>query len=296
LWYNDNVKITKGVSPVNLGEYSHFYKNKYTSKEVCFMKKLSFILALLLMLTVLAGCSPAVQDESAASSQSGVTDTSVESETEAESESIDIFADVEPAEVPEVPEELFFQPLDYDRHLATYVSDYFNVPHTLKELYDHKFVGNIVLCDVVSDIDEYAEYESNLTNYTDVRVVRVIKGEFEEGDMITVRDEGRRNADGSDTIPDDGGPLLRKNMRVLLFLMPIKAGSRPDFAKEGYKFTGLGATPYLGKVYIDENNMAYPTASYIDAVRDYPVWECLDDFKKPVPLGKLIAVLESYAE
>ena len=52
----------------------------------------------------------------------------------------------------------------------------------------------------------------------------------------------------------------------------------------------------MKQIYIDENNMAYPTASYIDAVRDYPVWECLDDFKKPVPLGKLIAVLESYAE
>ena len=266
------------------------------------MKKLSLALALFLMISVLAGCSPSVQDESAASSQSGVTDTSVESETEEESESVDIFLGVEPAEVPEVPEELFFQPLDYDRHLATYVSDYFNVPHTLKELYDHKFVENIVLCDVVSDIDEYAEYENNLTNYTDVRVVRVIKGEFEEGDMITVCDEGRRNADGSDTIPDDGGPLLRKNMRVLLFLRPNLLETAPEIErpikiKEGYKYTGLGAAPYLAKIYIDENNMAYPAYSYMSAVSEYPIyWECLDDFKKPVPLGKLIAVLESYAE
>lgn len=265
------------------------------------MKKLSLALALFLMISVLAGCSPAVQDETKASSQNVAAESQTGSETEAESESIDIFADVEPAEVPAVPEELFFQSLDYERHLATYVSDYFNVPHTLKELYDHKFVGNIVLCDVISDIDEYAEYESNLTNYTDVRVVRVIKGEFEEGDMITVCDEGHRNADGSDTIPDDGGPLLRKNMRVLLFLRPNLLETAPEIErpikiKEGYKYTGLGAAPYLGKVYIDENNMAYPTASYIDAVRDYPVWECLDDFKKPVPLGKLIAVLESYAE
>ena len=260
------------------------------------MKKLSLVLALFLMISILAGCSPAVQDESAASSQNVAAESQTGSETEAESESIDIFADVEPAEVPEVPEELFFQPLDYDRHLATYVSDYFNVPRTLKELYDHKFVGNIVLCDVVSDIDEYAEYEDNLTNYTDVRVARVIKGEFEVGDMITVRDEGHRNADGSDTIPSDGSPLLRKNMRVLLFLMPSDAGTPPEFTKEGYTFSGLSAAPYLGKVYIDENNMAYPAASYIGATRDYPVWECLDDFKEPVPLGKLIAVLESYAE
>ena len=50
------------------------------------------------MISVLAGCSPSVQDESAASSQSGVTDTSVESETEEESESVDIFLGVEPAE------------------------------------------------------------------------------------------------------------------------------------------------------------------------------------------------------
>ncbi len=263
------------------------------------MKKLSLALALFLMISVLAGCSPAVQDETKASSQSVATEAPAETETE--SESIDIFADVEPAEVPEVPEELFFQPLDYDRHLATYVSDYFNVPHTLKELYDHKFVGNIVLCDVVSDIDEYAEYESNLTNYTDVRVVSVIKGDFEVGDMVTICDEGHRNADGSDSIPDDGGPLLRKNMRVLLFTRPNLLETAPEIErpikiKEGYKFTGLGAAPYISKIYIDENNMAYPVASYIDAVRDYPVWECLDDFKKPVPLGKLIAVLESYAE
>ena len=263
------------------------------------MKKLSHILALLLVLSLLAGCAPSVQDESAASSQNAATDTSVESETE--SESVDIFADVEPAEVPEVPDELFFQPLDYERHLATYVSDYFNVPRTLKELYDHKFVENIVLCDVVSDIDEYAEYESNAINYTDVRVVRVIKGDFAEGDMLTVCDEGHRNADGSDSIPDDGGPLLRKNMRVLLFIKSNLLETAPEIErpikiKEGYKFTGLGAAPYISKIYIDENNVAYPAASYIGAVRDYPVWECLDDFKKPVPLGQLIAVLESYAE
>ena len=258
------------------------------------MKKLSFILALLLALSVLAGCAPSVQDETAASSQNAATDTPTESETE--SESVDIFADVEPAEVPAVPEELFFQPLDYERRLAAYVSDYFNVPRTLKELYEHKFVGNIVLCDVVSDIDEYAEYEDDTTNYTDVRVVYVIKGEFEEGDTVTVRDEGRRNADGSDTIPDDVGPLLRKNMRVLLFLMPSTMGTKPDFVKEGCKFTGIGAAPYLGKVYIDGNNVAYPAVSYVETARGYPAWECLDDFKDPVPLGQLIAVLEGYAE
>ena len=55
------------------------------------------------------------------------------------------------------------------------------------------------------------------------------------------------------------------------------------------------------KIYIDENNMAYPASAYIQAAYDRagidrPFGECLDDFKEPVPLGQLLAVLDSYVE
>lgn len=46
------------------------------------------------------------------------------------------------------------------------------------------------------------------------------------------------------------------------------------------------------------NLMAYPAAVYaaFDEIRPYWYDLCPIDFKEPVPLGKLIAVLESYAE
>ncbi|MBQ6789021.1 MAG: hypothetical protein IJO81_02405 [Clostridia bacterium] len=263
------------------------------------MKKLSLVLALLLVLSLLAGCSPSVQDESAALSQSVATEAPTETETE--SESIDIFADVEPAEVPEVPEELFFQPLDYGRYQDA-IYDYPPQPRTLKELYNYKHVGYIILCDIVSDAEEYAYVEEDRNHiYVDVKVVRVIKGNLEVGDMLTITEPGVWGDNGSDVSPH-GIPLLRKGMRVLLFTMQNLLETAPEIErpikiKEGYKYTGLGAAPYLAKIYIDENNMAYPAYSYMSAVSEYPIfWECLDDFKKPVPLGQLIAVLESYAE
>ncbi|MBQ6789720.1 MAG: hypothetical protein IJO81_06010 [Clostridia bacterium] len=254
------------------------------------MKKIFLFISIVLLLSILVGCAPTnVSDESIASSQDTV-DTTPETETE----SIDIFADVEPAEVPELPEELFFQPLDYSRGEDA-IYEYGEQPRTLKELCNFKWVGYILLCDVVSDIDEYAQYENRDAAYSDLRVVRVIKGDCEAGDMFTVKESGTRRSDGYDITPD-GIPLIRKNMRMLLFLMPSDAGTPPEFTKEGYTFSGLGAAPYLAKIYIDENNIAYPAASYIGAVRDYPVWECLEDFKEPTPLEKLLTVLDSYVK
>ncbi len=261
------------------------------------MKRISLLIAIALLLLTLAGCTPAnAPDESTAPSQTTV-DTAPETETG--TESADIFADVEPSEVPEVPEELFFQSLDYSCDEDA-IYNYPTQPRTLKELCNFKWVGYILLCDVVSDIDEYAQYENRDAAYSDLKVVRVIKGDCEVGDMFTVKESGTRRSDGYDIAPD-GVPLIRKNMRLLLFLMPSDAGTPPEFTKEGYTFSGLGAAPYLSKVSIDENNMAYPASAYIQAAYDRagidrPFWECLDDFKEPVPLGKLLALLDSYVE
>ena len=47
--------------------------------------------------------------------------------------------------------------------------------------------------------------------------------------------------------------------------------------------------------------MAYPASAYIQAAYDRagidrPIGKCLDDFKESVPLGKLLALLDSYVE
>lgn len=264
------------------------------------MKKLSLVLAIFLMISVLAGCSPAVQDETKASSQSVATEAPTE--TEAESESIDIFADVEPAEVPEVPDELSFPSFEYCLP-ENYSYEILTQKKTLKDLYDSERVVYVILCDVVSDRDEYADMETNDIVYADVEVVRVFKGDCQVGDMFTVFEFGTRVKDSNKEYSSHMTPLLNKNMRVLLFLTVDVFENNPNSEnpftpKEGYRLVGLGAEPYLSKVYIDENNMAYPAAVYaaFDTIRPYWYDLCPIDFRHSVPLGKLIAVLESYAE
>lgn len=158
--------------------------------------------------------------------------------------------------------------------MLTYVGE------SLAEMYQSEETGYVVIADVVLDTG-IIDHEKTPDQVVSVlRLREVLKGDMQPGDLIRVPETGIRRLDGSD-IAIDGVPLLRKNMRVLLFLKPpytMKNG------ETGYSIRGV----YQGKFFFDTEGMLHAGASLSDEahqqLEDCPDVMTLEEFKALLPL------------
>lgn len=154
------------------------------------------------------------------------------------------------------------------------------VGESLAEMYQSEETGYVVIADVVLDTG-IIDHEKTPDQVVSVlRLREVLKGDMQPGDLIRVPETGIRRLDGSD-VAIDGVPLLRKNMRVLLFLKPpytMKNG------ETGYSIRGV----YQGKFFFDTEGMLHAGASLSDEahqqLEDCPDVMTLEEFKALLPL------------
>ena len=141
------------------------------------------------------------------------------------------------------------------------------IPTDLQDMEDK--ASNVVLCTVTDD-SESETFESGLVlSYAGVTVEKVIKGALSEGDVLNITETGTRFEDHDASI--DGVPLLRKGMRVVLFLH--------DKTEQGRY--GIVAN-YYGKLFVDGDGLVYPP-SYFSARAG-----TISGFTEPMPLDKLL--------
>lgn len=126
--------------------------------------------------------------------------------------------------------------------------------NTVEEMYNNSgivAIGNII----ENGILEPEYYDSKL--YAKFELTKVFKGEFEKGDVITVNEYGDISNNGDFGI--DGVPLLKKGMKVLLFLSEpynLSKGNKPEVCYI------MGAV--AGKFFIDSSGNIHPSQEFTE--------------------------------
>ncbi len=139
------------------------------------------------------------------------------------------------------------------------------IPKNMSELYDT--AHSIVVCDIIKD-DESIQNGSVDLAISTARIVEVIKGDHQKNTDILIQETGERLQDGDISI--DGVPLLRKNMKVLLFLN--KPTTENYNGKTTYGIVGC----YYGKFFYDNNKTVHSAVDFaVDNATE------LSDFKQP---------------
>lgn len=119
-----------------------------------------------------------------------------------------------------------------------------------------------------------------------VKVEKVIKGDIKEGDTIEIEETGVRMEYGDISI--DGTPLLRKNMKVLLFL------TETDDQVQGIPAYGIRGC-YFGKFFYDENDVVYP-ATYFATENVIPLKDFSEPVKETAVMTNINSLANKYAE
>ncbi len=107
----------------------------------------------------------------------------------------------------------------------------------------------VIVARVIRDDEQWLSEPSGLQNSRSVVTVEEVwKGDAAVGDSVSVYETGWRYEDHDYSI--GGEPILRKDMRVVLFLTGVYEGDRSVCGS------------YQGKIFLDENETAYPFSYY----------------------------------
>ena len=133
----------------------------------------------------------------------------------------------------------------------------------------------IVLGDVLLS-DKSVRYNDHVDlAISDVKIIECYSGNMNPGDIISIEETGVRDDQGDISI--DGVPLLKKNMRVLLFLTEPNNVVQGD--QMGYGIVGV----YQGKFFVDQNDQIYSSSLYSDHAVSLIQWndgDSIEKFKK----------------
>ena len=129
----------------------------------------------------------------------------------------------------------------------------------------------VIVARVVRDDEQWLSEPSKLENTRSVVTVEEVwKGNVSVGDSVSIYETGWRY-DGYD-FSIGGEPILRKDMRVVLFLDEEHDGDR-----------GVRGC-YQGKIFLDENETAYPFSYYTVGQEGYGPFT---DMPQPMALSEL---------
>ena len=129
----------------------------------------------------------------------------------------------------------------------------------------------VIVARVIRDDEQWLSEPSKLENTRSVVTVEEVwKGNVSVGDSVSIYETGWRY-DGYD-FSIGGEPILRKDMHVILFLDEEHDGDR-----------GVRGC-YQGKIFLDENETAYPFSYYTVGQEGYGPFT---DMTEPMPLSEL---------
>ena len=129
----------------------------------------------------------------------------------------------------------------------------------------------VIVARVIRDDEQWLSEPSKLENTRSVVTVEEVwKGDAAVGDSVSVYETGWRY-DGYD-FSIGGEPILRKDMHVILFLDEEHDGDR-----------GVRGC-YQGKIFLDENETAYPFSYYTVGQEGYGPFT---DMPQPMALSEL---------
>ena len=129
----------------------------------------------------------------------------------------------------------------------------------------------VIVARVIRDDEQWLSEPSKLENTRSVVTVEEVwKGNVSVGDSVSIYETGWRY-DGYD-FSIGGEPILRKDMHVILFLDEEHDGDR-----------GIRGC-YQGKIFLDENETAYPFSYYTVGQEGYGPFT---DMTEPMPLSEL---------
>ena len=129
----------------------------------------------------------------------------------------------------------------------------------------------VIVARVIRDDEQWLSEPSGLQNSRSVVTVEEVwKGDAAVGDSVSVYETGWRYEDHDYSI--GGEPILRKDMRVVLFLTGVYEGDR----------SVCGC--YQGKIFLDENETAYPFSYYTVGQEGYGPFT---DMPQPMALSEL---------
>lgn len=148
------------------------------------------------------------------------------------------------------------------------------VPESVSELYSNS--KNIVVCDITEDTKSINYRNIVNMEISSAKIVKVIKGDLKENETINIHETGTRKEDGDISI--GGTPLLRKNMRVLLFLL-----EPTDTIMDGETSYGIAGC-YYGKFFYDNGGTLYSAADYADDGSSK-----LSDFSAPMKEDRVLS-------
>ena len=129
----------------------------------------------------------------------------------------------------------------------------------------------VIVARVIRDDEQWLSEPSKLENTRSVVTVEEVwKGNVSVGDSVSVYETGWRYEDHDYSI--GGEPILRKDMHVILFLDEEHDGDR-----------GVRGC-YQGKIFLDENETAYPFSYYTVGQEGYGPFP---DMPQPMALSEL---------
>mgnify|MGYP000933431940 FL=1 len=129
----------------------------------------------------------------------------------------------------------------------------------------------VIVARVIRDDEQWLSEPSGLQNSRSVVTVEEVwKGDAAVGDSVSVYETGWRYEDHDYSI--GGEPILRKDMRVVLFLTGVYEGDRSVCGS------------YQGKIFLDENETAYPFSYYTVGQEGYGPFT---DMPQPMALSEL---------
>ena len=129
----------------------------------------------------------------------------------------------------------------------------------------------VIVARVIRDDEQWLSEPSKLENTRSVVTVEEVwKGNVSVGDSVSIYETGWRY-DGHD-FSIGGEPILRKDMHVILFLDEEHDGDR-----------GVRGC-YQGKIFLDENETAYPFSYYTVGQEGYGPFT---DMPQPMALSEL---------
>ena len=234
------------------------------------MKKVLLIVCVLIVILLLVACNLTMQSNNQSEKQKTDSDPIANTKNATEGESL-------------LEEQQLYFPAPNERsggYMADFIDGAFS--STVQGLFDRSDI--VILANVINE-NQWISEPSELENAeSEVTVSKVYKGNIKEDDKVTVLETGYRFDDHD--LSFGGEPILRKGMKVLLFL-----------TKEDEETSTRGIVGcFQGKVFLDSNDVCYPYSYYTEYDREHygntitcPFFE---DFKEPMPLSDLESMMK----
>lgn len=176
------------------------------------------------------------------------------------------------AEIDDTQNQLYFPS---EQHISTVMdASVINYKNTYDMYMDsvHLVIGRVTESDKSANISEQVPIA-----ISKVKIEKVLKGGYAVGDEINIHETGERNE--SDELSIDGVPLLKKDMKVLLFL---NKGTDYYIGKTSHGICGVN----FGKFFYDENGLIHSSLDFAgQAVTK------LEDFTEPMTEDQFVYLI-----